>query len=452
MSTPFSLSLSNFPEHRVTESIATRSGPGTRARQKASMKTRPPKNIFEAIGLPQNSMLRKFDLHRFRTTVGSKVDEIIRLRRLLLWKVREEGGVPSLATSEPTAESYERNQHAKEISGEMLTLLIQLDDLLDSQHIVNFLPKQSPGNAADELYWFAFLAELAIIIFRRAYPTVRQVIMDFVDQRRRDVFHAFDPLVGDLNGTKFPPRILEGTKNFNGIFARTTHMATQFIVTLMMLSKPIRRRIADDTAFLEAVALSTLAQHVVYTVLYLREPCLNPVAAWNSFRESVVFRLEILKHAVLENPRPWRRNLTDVNDLNGFNVASFFVDQLKSLRVAVATLADWKLETPKQFGPSNVQHIDEAINIFTISFLKPTATATLQEFQYYDAKRSILLTCAAPDSCDRCGRIEGGSGRRRTRMRKCGGCRVARYCSEVCAREDWEDGHRKRCYWANHEA
>ena len=44
------------------------------------------------------------------------------------------------------------------------------------------------------------------------------------------------------------------------------------------------------------------------------------------------------------------------------------------------------------------------------------------------------------DSCWRCGKKE-----REGSLKKCGACKVARYCDKDCQAKDWKDGHRKLC-------
>ena len=53
--------------------------------------------------------------------------------------------------------------------------------------------------------------------------------------------------------------------------------------------------------------------------------------------------------------------------------------------------------------------------------------------------RSVVASC-----CAQCGKTEGelGAGEK---LRKCGGCGVARYCSGACQKVAWSAGHKKEC-------
>jgi hypothetical protein len=53
--------------------------------------------------------------------------------------------------------------------------------------------------------------------------------------------------------------------------------------------------------------------------------------------------------------------------------------------------------------------------------------------------RSVVASC-----CAQCGKTEGelGAGEK---LRKCGGCGVARYCSGACQKLAWSAGHKKEC-------
>jgi hypothetical protein len=53
--------------------------------------------------------------------------------------------------------------------------------------------------------------------------------------------------------------------------------------------------------------------------------------------------------------------------------------------------------------------------------------------------KTVVASC-----CAHCGKTEGDQGAGE-KLRKCGGCGVARYCSGACQKVAWSAGHKKEC-------
>lgn len=55
------------------------------------------------------------------------------------------------------------------------------------------------------------------------------------------------------------------------------------------------------------------------------------------------------------------------------------------------------------------------------------------------------VSVGSTDSCDACGKKETEA----LKLKRCGGCRVGRYCSNECQIADWKHGkHKERCFQA----
>jgi hypothetical protein len=78
----------------------------------------------------------------------------------------------------------------------------------------------------------------------------------------------------------------------------------------------------------------------------------------------------------------------------------------------------------------------------------PTAREAVLAVSVHKARGAAdRLDLVSPPGCwsATCRNLQGDSEATIPALRKCGGCRVARYCSPECQREAWRSGHKVAC-------
>lgn len=237
--------------------------------------------------------------------------------------------------------------------------------------------------------------------------------------------------------------------------------AVHRILVRLMYARPVRRRMADDVAFVEALAVGAAFSQNLYWAVFLVHPVTGerrvmPAAAV----EEVDKKTLLLRTILLENAKPCREYYKEQKAKGMRSLENGLV----ALAYALRTLYELLPEGDPMQQNQNRPPVNEDMSPEEIEEI--LGTDAFQEASLYNLIRMLFWAVGegskgedtsndplfkkisasyvdynnVDDRCDRCFKEFS-----RTGLKRCGRCKVARYCSAACQKLAWSFGHNAVC-------
>lgn len=274
------------------------------------------------------------------------------------------------------------------------------------------------GQSATYMPPFSVLAEIHKRVFVQAGALFRRMVAQYIS------------------------RLSDDGVDFKEMGNRHLVASIGLIVCLLQLAstRPARKRIAQDLVFLlSTMSMASVNFDDVFEDEGAYEESEKPAAmSWDKFRLKFDFLCSsvenILDLAICEYSQPWLE--MDV---------SVTVNEFVKLSKAAFKVRDrWSSATNRDDGP--LRRCDEQISVigYCLGFKDTSPGFSRSNFQgpFEEHKEGIRSIGNISDSSDHC---FTHARHQNLKLRRCGVCKDARYCSKECQRAAWSNGHRESC-------
>lgn len=316
------------------------------------------------------------------------------------------------------------------------------------------LPANAVGPIPQDL-----TASILSAVFKATYRTLRRIVVEVASTRLRAAWDCVDPLGLDI-GEPIPPRLLQRTRAFNETYGSVWVSAVDLLRVMATEARPVRRRLGDDPVFLDALVLGTVSCH-----LFIEIACQGTVINQGMFAASSIWSpMELLNSICVETNRCWIRHSDKLQGAGYFPPlyvfrihAANYLNVLKRQREVVQP--DTVIARGLLAELGRQRHQFEWF--YRVMGWRIPILLTAMELNSAEIEKGYLWAGNLADWCDWCakaapwwppGSAAGtatstmDSTGSPTKFKRCGRCRVARYCSISCQTEAWKNGHRQMCF------
>lgn len=279
------------------------------------------------------------------------------------------------------------------------------------------------------------IAALYLSLFRGTFRVFRRCVVEFVSIQRREGWGAVDVL-GIVVGQPLPSKLLKQTIEFNDIYEEPCRAALRTLSYMLESSKPVRRRVGEDAVFLDSISLWLFA-----STSFLQFACTHPPFRFTGTQESFYANFFALKLSsiTMESNRYWNTHSDSLRIRGWFPPKDLLKLNLESLLLFIAQ--DPQLRQKQ----TSLLELGGQIEVLfrSLAFRSPANPIPVST-NIFRTHESNALQGNIPDSCDYCGQSALPN---RPKFRRCGKCKIARYCSPSCQQEAWKHGgHRRMCF------
>lgn len=290
------------------------------------------------------------------------------------------------------------------------------DEPTDRRHkaLIPYFPGVAPGDIPMQALPRLARYRVAVILFPRIFPLLKRILLDYASPQRRQAWETWEPVAE-------PPPLSAAQsaalKRYNEHFFPLASYSAKTASQLIAKSAPqsIRKRVAEDPEFLDALAVSSVSGPKITPFVSVRDTQDGPIRV--TVEELVTAIMEV-DYTICLFVSILRVNVKSCLE-SGKNTIRRPMEKLKVLSAILAsgsrgpgTFALEQLASCLQFGVKPEALWDRDGNTETL----------------YDVR----------DVCDGCGKAS-------EKLMRCSRCRVGRYCSPQSQKQSWVAGHKRSC-------
>lgn len=287
-----------------------------------------------------------------------------------------------------------------------------------------------------------FQAKLMLAVFRDLFPSVRRLVLAFSDPQRRKAWKAWSPREARPNDSLQGAQ-LRDTQIFDYYYYEPYDLAGN-VIRLFTAARPLRRRLSEDVALLDALALGILGSPLVRRACFTKPDLLSwEISDLKSLEHQSEDAFDPLRIALVEHAKLYREHLEAGRAASDNPPALVLINCLATrVNTYESYLMGWHP------GP-NTSHrkvmVAALASIFQSDiFLRralglPYAGGDDQIAQFQRGRQKTKEKYGnILDSCDQCDKPF----QQDESLKRCSRCLTARYCSQNCQVEAWKKGRK----------
>ncbi|KAI9021995.1 hypothetical protein DFJ74DRAFT_671334 [Hyaloraphidium curvatum] len=290
-------------------------------------------------------------------------------------------------------------------------------------------------------------ALLCLSIFVASFPALRRIAATYTDGKRRARLNAED-------AAAHPREHRSHQDFFEALYDwdfRQYLFTVADILDLLCCARPVRSRLAGDAGFLDMLALGSLYSASVPAAYFRRllDTMDSPVAGLppDMFEPmpypAVLARgignarrpLHFLARIVAEHPAAYRAHVAAQLSSGGFCPLLLAVNRLRTYAEDFGQFRDLSADDEGRPVDLGAEWDGLAADLAVVEAVLDREAGHAPRTPHRDVAGDIS------DRCDWCFAIETAD----DKLRRCGRCRFARYCSTECQRAAWDAEHRESC-------
>lgn len=323
-------------------------------------------------------------------------------------------------------------------------------------------PSESPELQGLKVLPDELKAHFALYLFRSPtfYATLRRLVLAFSDRTRRTAWKVYLPGSPDLTNVS-----AENSWLYDKAHTVMIESIALIFDVLLRNSWAIRMRLADDVGLIDSLAASSLSTPTLLGTVFSGKACTSEQDILKLSQEIIGIGV-LIPTLLYQNPTPWiehlagKRHVPEYKALDDlcFEALQRMTERSKANK-ANLELRVRNLDRDAQGRGPNWQY--DVIFMSEVAFPCCALISTflmseehgrkaLNDFK--DDQSAAAKECDAQkhiDMCDYCGLVVDNEIAGSIALKRCGKCRVARYCSSACQQGAWTWKmlkHKEECF------